>query len=167
MQVDTPQALFAKAWSSDATLSTTVASYVDSVSEPSTDSTLARYVTSAPNGIFVLPWLSASGGTSAIRVIGYKRTATLNGVEEWQPFLLSQWTCTHDATAGTTAGVMGALYPVVTSVKNYGQGAAFDSVAAQKCPGGFACDTFGAEKVAIVMTAGTGTPTANMQVSVW
>ena len=167
MQVDTPQSLFDKAWSSNATLSTTVASYVDSSAEPATDSSIARYVCSPPNGVHIVPWLSASGGTSAIRVIGYRRTATLNGVEQWQPTLLGQWTCTHDATAGTTAGVMGALYPAVTSVKNYGQGAALDSVAAQKCPGGFVCDCFGCEKVAIVMTAGSSTPTANMQVAVW
>lgn len=169
MLLHTDVTALSKAWSTNATLSTTVASYVDSTVAPSTSASSALYVCGGtpPNGIGFLAWHSSSGGGSTIRVIGWKPCGQVNGADHFQPAMIAQYTVTHDATAGTTAGIMGALYPSITHVKNYGDGKSYDSVAAQKCPGWIMVDTVGFQYVGVVMTAATGTPTANLQVFVW
>lgn len=167
MELHTPPSNCAKAWASNASPVTTVASYVDSVStEPATDASICRYVLDGTptNGILFQTWHSASAGTFGVRVIGYRKIVNTT---HWQPFQIAQYTVTHDATAGTTAGQMGALYPAITHTKNYGDGRSHDSVAAQKCPGFAIVDTVGFEKVAIVVTAGASTPTGNMLVGTW
>lgn len=172
MQLDTQTLPAQKAWSSNATLSTTVTAYVDSTATPpSTSSSAALYVVpgSPPNGIGVQVWHSSSGGGSTLRVIGWRRVdgTTLGGQVHYAPHLIAQYTVTSDTTAGTTAGIMGALYPAITHSKNYGDGKSYDSVAAQKCPGWVMVDTVGYEFVGISLNAATGTPTANMLVACW